>query len=234
MRTHTPRENTYKISAILWSKSLGQNLFALTLSGLSPHTIKERRRENFSGGRRWRRRIGLCINEIQNHEIYFLILYLEQKPICVCVRVCALLFPAPLVFLVPSLVHRWETAACRACVHKPDLLLPGSSNSRLISLASCQSTAPPCSARSKFHLAGRARVNLSLPKHSIRHAAIIVRNTLCQGRKRHWGDGINIAASQSSIDYVIVKICHERFCMTFFGFLRDIVSSPLIKANPPK
>jgi hypothetical protein len=27
------------------------------------------------------------------------------------------------------------------CVHKPDLLLPGSSNSRLISLAPCQSTA---------------------------------------------------------------------------------------------
>jgi hypothetical protein len=63
----------------------------------------------------------------------------------VSARVCSSFSGASRLSRSLSGPYSRETAAWRAyvcvCVHKPDLLLPGSSNSRLISLAPCQSTA---------------------------------------------------------------------------------------------
>lgn len=175
-----------------------------SLSGLSPHAIKERRRENFSGGRRWRWRISVFAS-MKFKTMKFLSHFIPRAHLCL--RVCVLFScgGASRLSLFLSRAPRREN--CRlACVHKPDLL--GSSNSRLISLSLLVNQPAAClPARSKFHLAGRARQFIAAEALNQAHG------DHCQkySAKGERGPGAttSIYQSQSSINYVIVKFCHE-------------------------
>lgn len=144
-----------------------------SLSGLSPHAIKERRRENFSGGRRWRWRISVFAS-MKFKTMKFLSHFIPRAHLCL--RVCALLVRRRLSsFSFLSQAPRRETAAWRVYTNP---ICWGAVTRAWFRSRSLSINRLPASLRAQNFIWPAARVNLSLPKHSIRRTVIIVRNTL--------------------------------------------------------
>jgi hypothetical protein len=136
---------------------------------------------------------------------FFLILYLEQEPICEC----ALLFSgASRLSLSP--VHADGklppgvrfVCVCMCVYTNPIWCCRGAvTRAWFRSRSPCQSSARLCS---KFHLAGRAPRQFIAAEALNQARGDHCQKCLCQGRKRPWGGHVNMYERLP----LITKLCH--------------------------